>query len=113
MTSILRGEIWLADLSPIRGHEQAGRRPVLVISDDLFNEGPAGLVVVLPITTTIRGIPLHVTLQPPEGGLKTTSAVLCEAIRSISKERCLKKWGRVPIETLFQVEDRLKILLGL
>ena len=113
MTSILRGEIWLADLNPIRGHEQAGRRPVLVISDDLFNEGPAGLVVVLPITTTLRRIPLHVTIHPPEGGLKTTSAVLCEAIRSISNERCLKKWGLVSIETLFQIEDRLKILLGL
>lgn len=113
MNPIFRGEVWLADLNPIRGHEQAGRRAVLVISDDLFNEGPAGLVVVLPITTTLRGIPLHITLHPPEGNLKTPSAVLCEAIRSISKERCLKKWGEISLKTLFQVEDRLRILLNL
>ncbi len=38
-----RGEVWLADLNPTRGHEQAGRRPVLVVSEDLFNRGPAGV----------------------------------------------------------------------
>ena len=49
-----RGEVWLADLYPTRGHEQAGRRPVLVVSEDLFNRGPAGLVIVLPTTSTVR-----------------------------------------------------------
>jgi mRNA interferase MazF len=47
-----RGEIWLADLNPTRGHEQAGARPVLIISTDPFNYGPAGLVFVLPLTKT-------------------------------------------------------------
>ena len=55
-----RGEVWLADLNPVRGHEQAGRRPVLVVSEDLFNRGPAGLAIVLPMTSTLRGIPSHV-----------------------------------------------------
>jgi len=41
-----RGEVWLADLDPTRGHEQAGRRPVLVVSDDIFNRGPADLVII-------------------------------------------------------------------
>lgn len=113
MTGPFRGEIWLAELNPIRGHEQGGKRPVLVISANPLNDSPADLVIALPITTTLRGIPFHVLVNPPEGGLKVPSAVLCEAIRSISKERCLTKWGRVSLGTLFHVEDRLRILLGL
>ncbi|MFQ5652369.1 MAG: type II toxin-antitoxin system PemK/MazF family toxin [bacterium] len=81
-----RGDIWLADLNPTRGHEQAGRRPVLVISEDMFNRGPAGLIIILPVTSTHRGIPSHVPVTPPEGGLRTASVILCEAVRSIAKE---------------------------
>ena len=62
-----RGEIWLADLNPIRGHEQAGTRPVLVVSTNLFNKGPAGLVFVLPLTRTNRRIPAHIPIDKPEG----------------------------------------------
>ena len=57
MSSPARGEVWLADLNPVRGHEQAGRRPVLVVSEDLFNQGPAGLAVVLPLTSTFVASP--------------------------------------------------------
>jgi len=82
-----RGEIWLADLNPIRGHEQAGTRPVLIISTNTFNHGPAGLVFVLPLTRTDRRIPIHVPLDPPEGGVSARSYILCDAIRSIAKDR--------------------------
>ena len=113
MTAPARGEVWLADLDPTRGHEQAGLRPVLVLSDDLFNEGPADLVVVLPITSTLRRIPSHVRLSPPEGGLRAESAVLCEAIRSISKQRLVRRWGIVSNAKLAVIEDVLRILLRL
>lgn len=93
MPDPLRGEVWVADLNPTRDHEQAGRRPVLVVSVDEFNRGSAGLVAILPMTSTIRPIPLHVIVQPPEGGLKVQSRVLCDAIRSISKGRLLEHWG--------------------
>ncbi len=108
-----RGDIWLADLNPVRGHEQAGKRPVLVISVDPFNAGRADLVVVIPITSTIRPIPFHVVVQPPEGGLTNSSALLCEAVRSVSKDRLVSRWGSITPATLAQVEDRLRILLGL
>jgi mRNA interferase MazF len=108
-----RGEIWLADLDPTRGHEQGGKRPVLIISADIYNTGPAGLVVALPLTKTHRGIPLHLPLAPREGGLKTRSAVLCDAVRSISKDRLLKRWGVVTPNTIHEIEDRLRILMGL
>lgn len=108
-----RGEIWLVDLDPTRGHEQAGRRPCVVISVDPFNQGPADLVVVLPLTTRAKGIPFHVAVVPPEGGLKERSFVKCEDVRSVAKERFARWWGRVSAETLAAVEDRLRILLGL
>ena len=108
-----RGEIWLADLNPVRGHEHAGRRPVLVLSVRPFNGSKAGLVVVVPVTSTLRAIPWHVIVQPPEGGLANPSALLCEAVRSISKDRLLNRWGSVSAETMEKVEDRMRMLLGL
>jgi mRNA interferase MazF len=108
-----RGEVWLADLDPTLGHEQAGKRPVLVISEDLFNRGPADLVIVLPITSRLRPIPSHVPLAPPEGGLRVPSAVLCDAVRSIAKQRLLQRWGSLAPPTLASIEDRLRILMGL
>ncbi len=108
-----RGEIWLVDLNPVRGHEQAGRRPALVISVDGFNRGPAELVIVIPFTTKDKGIPFHVSVCPPEGGLSDISFVKCEDIRSVAKERLVKLLGRIEEKTLAEIEDRLRILLGL
>jgi mRNA interferase MazF len=113
MTNPSRGEIWLVDLNPVRGHEQAGIRPGLVISVDAFNHGPAGLVVMIPVTTREKGIPLHVGIKPPQGGLEQPSFIKCEDVRSVAKERLVRRLGRVTQETLAEVEDRLKILLGL
>ena len=113
MSAPARGEIWLADLDPTRGHEQAGRRPVLIVSDDIFNQGPAGIVIAIPITSTLRPIPSHVRLSPPEGGLKNDSAALCEAIRSISKERLTRRWGTVSPARMRVIEGALRILLRL
>jgi mRNA interferase MazF len=113
MTNPSRGEIWLVDLNPVRGHEQAGIRPGLVISVDAFNHGPAGLVVMIPVTTREKGIPLHVGIKPPQGGLEHPSFIKCEDVRSVAKERLVRRLGRVTQETLAEVEDRLKILLGL
>jgi len=108
-----RGEIWQANLNPTRGREQAGRRPVLVFSTDGFNSGPAELVVIVPVTSKGKGIPWHVPVEPPEGGLRKTSYVMCEALRSVSKDRLSKRIGQVKLDTMDQVDDRLRILLDL
>lgn len=113
MTQISRGEVWLVNLNPVRGREQAGRRPCLVISVDLFNNGPADLVVALPITSKNKRIPFHVAVDPPEGGLKIRSFIKCEDVRSISTDRLEQLWGRVSQDTLNLVEDRLRILMDL
>ncbi|WP_227764317.1 type II toxin-antitoxin system PemK/MazF family toxin [Zhaonella formicivorans] len=108
-----RGEIWLVDLNPVRGHEQAGKRPALVVSVDLFNHGPAELALVIPITTKKKSIPLHVEVSPMESGLHEISYIKCEDIRSVSRERLSMRIGSVSDKTLAMVEDRLRILLGL
>jgi mRNA interferase MazF len=108
-----RGEIWTVNLNPVRGHEQAGYRPGLVISVDTFNHGPAGLVVIIPITTKERGIPFHVAINPPEAGVSKKSFIKCEDIRSVSTHRLFKCLGKVSTATLKAVEARLKVLLDL
>lgn len=109
-----RGQIWLADLNPTRGHEQAGKRPVLIVSNDTFNHGPAGLVFILPLTRTDRRIPAHIPINPPEGGVKERNYVLCDAICSITKDRLIgSAWGEVPKGTMQQVSEVLRILMDL
>lgn len=108
-----RGEVWLTDLDPTFGHEQGGRRPVLVVSVDPFNAGLSGLAVVVPITSRFRPLPLHVPVQPPEGGLRVPSAILCDAVRSIDQRRLIDCWGTVNPATMVLVEGCLRRLLGL
>ena len=103
----------MVDLNPTRGHEQSGRRPALIISTELFNKGPADLVVALPLTSRDKRIPLHVAVEPPEGGLRLRSFIKCEDIRSLSKGRLSLYLGDVSSQTLTEVEDKLRILLEL
>jgi mRNA interferase MazF len=113
MPAPLRGEIWMIDLDPTRGHEQAGTRPALVVSDDVFNSGPAGLVIVLPITSKARGVRSHVAVGPPEGGLRKPSFIKCEDVRSVAVERLGKRLGAVSHATMNAVAMRLRILMDL
>ncbi len=108
-----RGEVWLVDFDLTRGHEQAGKRPGLVLSVDLFNQGPADLVVVAPMTTKDKKIRWHVPVQPPEAGLKKKSFIMSENMRSISQERLIRRYGVIAASSLAEVEYRLRILLNL
>ena len=103
----------MVDLNPTRGREQSGRRPALVVSADTFNSGPADLVIVVPITSRDKHVPLHVPIVAPEGGLKARSFVKCEDVRSISQERLVRRLGAVASTTLQDVEDRLRIVMEL
>ena len=114
MAAPRRGEVWFVDLNPIRGHEQAGRRPALIGSVDAFNRGKAGLVFIVPLTTRFRGLPTHVEVHPPAGGVREESWARCEDLRSISVERLVGgPLGVVPVEVLGAVEERLRLLLQL
>ncbi len=114
MSKPARADIWLACLDPTLGREQRGVRPCLVVSATSFNQGPAGLAVIVPLTSRDRKIPSHVRIDPPEGGLKQPGFAMCEAIRSVStSDRFVKRWGGVERETMREVEIRLRFLLDL
>jgi len=81
---IRRREVWLANLSPTVGREQAGTRPVLIVSSDQFNQSAAQLIFAVPITSKKKNIRSHVAILPPEGGLAMASYAMCEAMRDRS-----------------------------
>ena len=107
------GEIWVLNLNPTVGREVKGTRPALVVSIDLFNQGPTDLVIIVPLTTKRKNTPLHVKIEPPEGGIKETSFIKCEDIRSVSKRRFLEKWGKVSQKTMDKVKENIRALLDL
>ena len=112
-TVFVRGDVWDADFDPVRGREQAGRRPAVIVSTDLLNQGPGDLVYVLPLTSRERRVRSHVRVQPPEGGLTVPSFIMCEQLRVFAVERLLRRRGAVGLRTLAAVEDRLRLLLQL
>jgi len=111
MARVLRGEVRWADLNPVRGHEQAGERPVLVVSHDVFNER-SGTVIALALTSQEprAGYPLTVELTSPK--LPKRSWVKTGQIRTLSNERVGRRLGRVSEEELAQVIDGLFELIG-
>jgi len=105
-----QGDVWFADLEPTRGREQAGRRPVLVVSVDQLGGGSSELAIVVPLTTTQRPSPLYVPLEPPEGGVREPSHAMPEMIRSLWRCRLVERWGSVRAQTLGSVIGRVRLL---
>lgn len=105
------GEIWFAWLDPVVGHEQGGRRPVVVVSNDHFNSSPHGLRMVAPITSRNRGILMHVPLSASEGGFDRNSVVMCDQIRTCSLDRFRKFVGKLETEIMVRIADRLHMVL--
>lgn len=92
----LQCEIWLFDPDPTKGNEIGKKvRPCLIISNNHWNRIRTGLAIVIPLTSVDRGISTHVRIDPPEGGLSLASFAMCEQMRSISRERLIKKIGQV------------------
>lgn len=95
-----QGEIWYVDLNPVKGSEQAGLRPVVIVSGNLANTY-LQTVICCPITTKVKGYKGNVVLQPNKtNGLRVESEVLTLHIRSISKQRLLRKTGSISSEQL-------------
>lgn len=111
MARILRGEIRWADLSPIRGREQAGRRPVLVLSHDVFNER-SGTVIAVALTSQPPRAGFPLTLELHSKGLPKRSWVKISQIRTLSVERIGKRLGHATPEEVVQVLEGLNEILG-
>src|SRR5262245_50964562 len=95
-SKILRGDIWLFDPDPIRGREMGTKhRPCIVISNDQFNNGSSGLLIIVPLTTKNKKIPCHILIQPKDGGVKESCFAVCEQLRCISIDRLVTRWGHM------------------
>jgi mRNA interferase MazF len=105
--------VWLVDFGDPVGREQSGRRPALVVSSDSLNESPAGVIVVIPITTTDRGLSSHVEIDQRSSGLDEVSYAKCEDVKSVSEQRLIGRLGVAGDEVSFQVARVLRFLLDL
>ncbi len=104
-----QGEVWDCQLSPVEGHEQAGRRPCVVISVDQLGHGPSELAIVVPITRTDRTA-LDLRIDPPEGGLSDVSYAQPYQVRAVSRERLVNRRGSVRDRTLSDIIGRVHLL---
>ena len=111
MAGILRGEIRWADLAPTRGHEQAGQRPVLVLSHDVFNER-SGTVIAVALTSQPQRAGFPLTLELTAARLPKQSRVKISQIRTLATERIGKRLGRASPEEMAQVVEGLNEILG-
>lgn len=111
MARILRGDIWWADLNPVRGHEQAGVRPVLIISYDVFNER-SGTVIALAITSHLPTAGFPLTMEITSVSLPKRSWVKISQIRTLSVERLSNKLGTIAPEELDDIIEGLNEIVG-
>ncbi len=111
MAGILRGEIRWADFCPGRGHEQTGRRPVLILSHDIFNER-SGTVIAVAITSRPQRAGFPLTLEIRAGGLLKQSWVKISQIRTLAVERIGKRITALSPEDLSRVLEGLSEIIG-
>jgi mRNA interferase MazF len=111
MARVLRGDIHWADLDPTRGHEQAGRRPVLVLSHDVFNER-SGTVIAVALTSRPPRAGFPLTLELDSRKLPKPTWVKISQVRTLSTERLAGKLGRATPEELGQVLEGLGEIIG-
>jgi len=111
MAGILRGEVHWADLNPVRGREQAGKRPVLIISQDIFNER-SGTVIAVAITSQPQRAGFPLTLELKTVQMPKRSWVKISQIRTLAVERICKKIGRASPEEIAQIIDGLDEIIG-
>jgi mRNA interferase MazF len=104
------GDVVWVDFSPQTGHEQAGRRPAVVLSPRIYNE-KAGLAILCPITSQVKGYPFEVALPPK---LQVRGVILADQIKSLDwRQRRVQRFGRLAPPVLDQVRQRIAALVGL
>ena len=111
MARILRGDIFWADLNPVRGREHAGLRPVVVISKDIFNER-SGTIIAMNITSQPQKAGFPMTLEMIGTTLPKQSWVKISQIRTLSTERLGEKVGHIPQEILTKLTEGLNEIIG-
>lgn len=108
-----RGDIWTVNLEPVVGSEQGKARPALIIQNDIGNLYSPVLIVAAITSGKDARYDVQVGVKAPEGGLHHHSIVLLNQIRTIDKRRVGRYWGRLSTQTMQQVDEAIKISLGL
>ena len=114
MEQIIKGEIVVADLEPVKGSEQGGIRPVLIIQNDTLNKN-APTTIIAPITSKIytKEYPTNVLIKKEDSNLKLDSTILLNQIKTIDKKRIIKKISMLNNFTMNKVDKAIKISLAL
>ena len=113
-TSVKRGDIFYADLSPVVGSEQGGMRPVLIVQNDTGNKhSPTVIAAAITSQTGKARLPTHISLVGGEVGLRKDSIVLLEQIRTIDKRRLREHMGHVDEKLMNQIDSAIAVSFGL
>ena len=107
-----RGEVWLVNWNPAKGSEQAGKRPALVIQNDIGNE-KAPTTIVAAISSSVRIYPMNVEVKPPDGGLDRPSIIKTSQILTVARQRLEKRLGRLSRVRMDDVDKAIKLSLAL
>lgn len=108
-----RGMVVWAELDPVRGREQSGRRPVLVIASDLYLEQADTLAIVVPCTSRDRGWPNHVLLTGQSLLLPSETYAMTEQPRTITRERLFDIAGLIDVEVMREIDQWLRDFIAL
>ena len=108
---IWRGEVYDVDLGQPVGHEPPFKRPAVVVSVDLVNNGPGELVMVVPVSSVAYGLRSHVELDPDTSGLDHTSYARCDQLRVVSTHRLSSRRGTVAPNQLRAIDQALRFVL--
>ena len=108
-----RGEVWLANLNPTQGSEQAGIRPVIIFQNDIISQFST-TTITIPLTTNQRraSLPICMLIEQGDGGLSQDSVALCFQIRVLDKTRLIRRLGQLSAETIAQLEEVMLVTLG-
>ncbi len=113
-TTVKRGDIFYADLSPVVGSEQGGTRPVLIVQNDTGNKhSPTVIAAAITSQTNKAKLPTHIELAGRSVGLTKDSVVLLEQIRTIDKRRLREHMGRLDETMMNRVDDAIAVSFGL
>ena len=112
--SIRRGDFFYVDLNPTKGSEQRGRRPVLILQNDIGNEvSPTTIIAPLTTKSFTKEYPTNVNVPKGVAGLKENSTILLSQIRTIDKSRLEHKIGHLPETYMNKVDEAMRVSLGL
>ncbi|MDN5353239.1 MAG: mRNA interferase MazF [Clostridiales bacterium] len=111
---VKRGEVYFADLSPVRGSEQGGQRPVLIIQNNIGNKySPTVIIAAITAKIDKAKLPTHVEVEASKVGLIKDSVILLEQVRTIDKTRLIQKLGKLENSVMGKVDKALVVSLGL